>query len=198
MRQYVEQITEPLLIQSYATLFCVSFIFCLVVIVASRYGFSRREDVDELAVQSAHSGFVPRVGGLSIYISIIGLIPLLSFGFIPLSVVFELDGQLITLLILSASPVFFIGLAEDLGHYMLPKTRLVASAISSLLAIMLLRVWLVRLGIPGVDALLMFMPFGISFTIFATVGVVNAFNLIDGLNGLSSYVSVSLRFHFQS
>ena len=40
--------------------------------------------------------------------------------------------------------------------------------------------------------LLMFAPFGILFTIFATVGVVNAFNLIDGLNGLSSYVTVSV------
>ena len=38
----------------------------------------------------------------------------------------------------------------------------------------------------------MFAPFGILFTIFATVGVVNAFNLIDGLNGLSSYVTVSV------
>ena len=38
----------------------------------------------------------------------------------------------------------------------------------------------------------MFAPFGILFTIFATVGVVNAFNLIDGPNGLSSYVTVSV------
>ena len=38
----------------------------------------------------------------------------------------------------------------------------------------------------------MFAPFGILFTIFATVGVVNAFNLIDGLNGLSSFVTVSV------
>jgi UDP-N-acetylmuramyl pentapeptide phosphotransferase/UDP-N-acetylglucosamine-1-phosphate transferase len=40
----------------------------------------------------------------------------------------------------------------------------------------------------------MFAPFGILFTIFATVGVVNAFNLIDGLNGLSSYITVSVAF----
>ena len=40
----------------------------------------------------------------------------------------------------------------------------------------------------------MFAPFGILFTIFATMGVVNAFNLIDGLNGLSSYVTVSVAF----
>ena len=40
----------------------------------------------------------------------------------------------------------------------------------------------------------MFAPFGILFTIFAAVGVVNAFNLIDGLNGLSSYVTISVAF----
>ena len=32
----------------------------------------------------------------------------------------------------------------------------------------------------------------VSFTIFATIGVVNSFNLIDGLNGLSSYVTISV------
>jgi len=61
-----------------------------------------------------------------------------------------------------------------------------------LVATLLFKVWLKNLGIPGVDTLLMFAPVGILFTIFAAVGVVNAFNLIDGLNGLSSYVAVSV------
>ena len=143
-------------------------------------------------MQSAHSGFVPRVGGLAIYLAILVLIPLLSFGFIPLSVVFNLDAEQLTLLILSAAPVFSVGLAEDLGYDMSPKARLIASGFSSLVAILLFKVWLDSLGIPGIDKLLMFAPFGILFTIFATVGVVNAFNLIDGLNGLSSYVTVSV------
>ena len=194
MNEFLDQITEPLLMQSYATLFFVSFILCLIIILSSGYGFSRRGEGDETAVQSAHSGFVPRVGGLAIYISILVLIPLLSFGFIPLSVVFDLDADQITLLILSAAPVFSIGLAEDLGHEMSPKARLKASAVSSFIAILLFKVWLVSLGIPGVDTLLMFAPVGILFTIFATVGVVNSFNLIDGLNGLSSYVTVSVAF----
>ena len=114
------------------------------------------------------------------------------FGFIPLSVVFDLNVEQLTLLILSAAPVFAVGLAEDLGYDMSPKARLIASAASSLFAIVLFKVWLSKLGIPGVDHLLMFAPAGILFTIFATVGVVNAFNLIDGLNGLSSYVTVSV------
>ena len=184
MKQYFDQITEPLLMQSYATLFFVSFILCLIIILSSGYGFSRRGEFDEAAVQSAHSGFVPRVGGLAIYISILVLIPLLSFGFIPLSVVFNLNTQQITGLILSAIPVFFVGLAEDLGYAMSSKARLTASAVSSLAAILFFKVWLTRLGIPGFDILLLFMPFAILFTIFATVGVVNAFNLIDGLHGL--------------
>ena len=178
--------------QSYATLFFVSFILCIIIILSSGYGFYRRGEVDEAAIQSAHSGFVPRVGGLAIYVSILVLIPLLSFGFIPLSVVFDLDAEQLTLLILSAAPVFTVGLAEDLGYNMSPKARLGASAVSSFVAILLFKIWLDRLGIPGVDTLLMFAPFGILFTIFATVGVVNAFNLIDGLNGLSSYVTVSV------
>ena len=40
----------------------------------------------------------------------------------------------------------------------------------------------------------MFAPFGILSTIFATMGVVNAFNLIDGLNGLSGYIAMSVAF----
>ena len=194
MNQYLDQITEPLLMQVYATLFFASFILCAIIILSSGYGFSRRGDTDEAAIQSAHSGFVPRVGGLAIYIGILVLIPLLSFGFIPLSVVFDLDAEQLSLLILSAAPVFFIGLAEDLGYHMSPKARLIASAASSVIAILFFKAWLSKLGVPGVDHLLMFAPFGILFTIFATVGVVNAFNLIDGLNGLSSYVTVSVAF----
>ena len=194
MKQYFDQITEPLLMQSYATLFFVSFVLCIIIIVSSGSGFSRRGEVDQTAVQSAHSGFVPRVGGLAIYISILVLIPLLSLGFIPLSVVFDLDAEQLTLLIVSAAPVFSVGLTEDLGYDMSPKARLIASAASSLVAILLFKVWLENLGIPGVDTLLIFAPFGILFTIFATVGVVNAFNLIDGLNGLSSYATVSVAF----
>ena len=98
----------------------------------------------------------------------------------------------LTWLILSALPVCLIGLAEDLGYNMSPKLRLVASMISSVVALMVFKVWLSKLGVPGLDILLLFTPFAILFTIFATVGVVNAFNLIDGLNGLSSYVSISV------
>ena len=49
------------------------------------------------------------------------------------------------------------------------KVRLAASAVSSVLAIAIFKVWLSRLGIFGVDTLLMVSPLAILFTIFATV-----------------------------
>ena len=77
---------------------------------------------------------------------------------------------------------------------MSPRARLVSSAVSSLIAIVVFKVWVSKLGVPGLDTLLIYAPFAILFTIFATVGVVNAFNLVDGLNGLSSYVSMSIAY----
>ena len=74
---------------------------------------------------------------------------------------------------------------------MTPFKRLAASVVSGILVLIFFEVWLTKIGIPGIDHLLYFAPIGMLFTIFATVGVVNAFNLIDGLNGLASYISVS-------
>lgn len=181
---------QPLLVQGYAILFFMSLAFCLVIIISS-HGFKRRAASDEVAVQSAHKGFVPRVGGLAIFISILGLIPLLTFGFIPVSVVFDLKTEEVILLILTAVPIFFVGISEDLGYAMSPPKRLLASAVSGLLVLIIFKVWIAKLGIPGLDSVISFIPLGIVFTIFATVGVVNAFNLIDGLNGLSGYVAIS-------
>ena len=103
---YFEHITHPLLIQSYTFLFFVSFTFCLLIILSSGYGFNRRASKDEVAVQSAHSGFVPRVGGLAIYLSIFAVIPLSTYGFIPISVVFQFETSTISWLAFSAVPVF--------------------------------------------------------------------------------------------
>ena len=64
----------------FAILFSVSFTLCFVIVISSGYGFTRRAALDEAAVQSAHTGFVPRVGGLAVYLSTLCLIPLLSFG----------------------------------------------------------------------------------------------------------------------
>ena len=49
-----------------------------------------------------------------------------------------------------------------------------------------------RLGIPGIDFALGIVPVAIVFTLFGTI-MINGFNLIDGLNGLASYVTILLQ-----
>ena len=71
---------------------------------------SLKELFDEVAIQSAQ-WFRSRVGGLAVYISILGLIPILSLGLF-LSVVFDLDTDELTWLIYRFSVL--VGLAEDL------------------------------------------------------------------------------------
>jgi len=48
-----------------------------------------------------------------------------------------------------------------------------------------------RLGLPLVDDVLSLYPAALVFTIFAASGVTNAFNLIDGLNGLASFTAIT-------
>ena len=159
--------------------------------MSSGYGFSRRRALDEVAIQSAHSGFVPQSWWPCNIHQYFSTYTPSVFGFIPLSVVFNFNPTELTVLILSAAPAFSLGLAEDIGYAMSSRTRLFASVVSSSLAILFLKVWLTRLGC-GTRCPAFICSFGILFTIFAAVGVVNAFNLIDGLNGLSSFVAISV------
>jgi UDP-N-acetylmuramyl pentapeptide phosphotransferase/UDP-N-acetylglucosamine-1-phosphate transferase len=54
--------------------------------------------------------------------------------------------------------------------------------------------WLPRVDIPVLDLAFAWAPLAIPFTIFICVGVTHAFNLIDGVNGLSSTISIIAAF----
>ena len=109
----------------------------------------------------------------------------------------NLDAGEMYWLILSAMPIFIIGLLEDLGFYMSPNIRLLGSLVSGVFVIFWFQVWVSSVGIPLFDKVLSIAPIGIVFTLFATTGVVHAFNLVDGLNGLvgltvSTVVAISV------
>jgi len=132
------------------------------------------------AVQSAHRNPTPRIGGVAI-----GGALLVSLFFAPASMLDNYGPFVISL-----TPVFLAGLADDLGYDVPPWSRLLAAALSSIMAITLLQMWIPRVDIPYVDTVVAYAPVGILLTVFATSGVCNAFNLIDGLNGLSAGTGV--------
>lgn len=130
--------------------------------------------------QAIHDIPTPRIGGLAVFIGLLfGAIHQHNVGYsLPL------------LLLVTALPVFAAGMVEDVFHCVVPRYRLIAGATGALLAVSLSGLWIDNVGIAGVDALLAIAPIGILFTVFATTGVAHAFNLVDGLNGLSSGIAM--------
>ena len=137
------------------------------------------------APQKVHTKIVPRIGGLGIFLS-------LAFTFIYLGIThlhheFTVMGLL---LILASLPVFIAGIAEDLFKNIGVKLRLLAGLISGYLLILLFQIQSLRVDIWGLDALLQ-TPIGLAiFICIAVAGLSNAYNIIDGFNGLASMVGM--------
>ena len=168
------------LIKLVALVFVVSFGLSATIWGTRRWQMSaigRRGD--EAAVQSSHAAPTPRLGGVAIVAALV----LGSF---------RIPGEfgVATLLLLCLVPLLAGGLWEDLGYGVSPRRRMALAALSTLLAVAAFGIWVDRVGVPGADWALGLAPVGVAFTVFAVVGVTNAFNLIDGINGLS--VSISL------
>ena len=70
------------------------------------------------------------------------------------------------------------------------KTRLFFTAIAAAMAANYLGAQITRLDIPGIDSLFTLPGVAILFTVFAITGLSNAYNIIDGFNGLSSMVGI--------
>ena len=89
-------------------------------------------------------------------------------------------------MLISAIPIFLAGSCEDLVYPISPKVRIICSVLSGVSALVLFEYQITSLQVPGLDWLLTFSIFGIVITLFATTTLAQAYNLIDGLNGLSS------------
>lgn len=100
-------------------------------------------------------------------------------------------GNLLGALLLSALPVFLAGLLEDITKKVSPLWRLLAAFSSAGVAVALIDGVLPHVGIPGVDAVMTYLPVvAVLLTIFAVGGVCHAVNIIDGYNGLMGGVAL--------
>ena len=179
----LETITE--LLSGYDNALFASFVVSILIIISGRVHrqYSSR-GLQEIEVQRSHVGSTPRIGGLAILVGCI-------YAWYASD---NFSSSYLGYIILSGIPVLLLGLLDDLYFKVRPVYRLLGASVSSILAIFLLETWLNRIDIYLVDQLFLITPFAILFTIFATTGVAHAFNLIDGLNGLSLGVSLSTTF----
>jgi UDP-GlcNAc:undecaprenyl-phosphate GlcNAc-1-phosphate transferase len=161
--------------------FSVTFlsIFALMPI-ANRLGL-----IDEPGGRKLHGQATPLVGGLGIYLGILGITLFAPYDFSDYNALLG-----ISLLVL------LVGMADDFAELSV-KSRLGSQAIAAVLMCALANVQLFTVGdIFGFgDVRLGFMA--VPFTIFATVGVINAVNMSDGVDGLSGgMVLIALAFLF--
>jgi UDP-GlcNAc:undecaprenyl-phosphate GlcNAc-1-phosphate transferase len=134
-------------------------------------------DNDFSGPQKIHSEAVPRIGGISIGSGIL-------FATLLNTTIYKSNTQL--LLLLCSIPAFAIGLSEDLTKRISVRIRLFFTAISAILAILVLKIQIESLGIPYLDSIFTITGISLLFTIFAITGLANAYNIIDGFNGLAS------------
>jgi UDP-N-acetylmuramyl pentapeptide phosphotransferase/UDP-N-acetylglucosamine-1-phosphate transferase len=170
--------------QTLGSVFFVALAICGLVVSFRReiaHLFRGRDDLS--ATQAMHTTPTPRLGGLAILLGIVSTLAL--SGWTPL----ERHGTYVYLATLS--PLFLAGFLEDLGFRVPPKIRLSASILAGLLTALGWGIWVQEVNIPGFDFLLGFPAFAITFSVIAAAGVTNAFNLIDGLNGLAGLFSLS-------
>ncbi|MEQ8953468.1 MAG: undecaprenyl-phosphate alpha-N-acetylglucosaminyl 1-phosphate transferase [Gammaproteobacteria bacterium] len=134
--------------------------------------------VDIPGGRKTHVGHTPLVGGLGIYLGLLVLC-LLAPGVLP---------QYASLLSLSAL-ILFIGLVDD-AKDLSWATRMTGHSLVALVMAVVAGVQLESLGALFTDSPILLGNLAIPFTVFATVGVINAINMSDGIDGLSGGLMV--------
>ncbi len=168
------------------TLHIVNFLFVFgasfalsVALIFARLG---RSSEDLSAVQASHTRATSRLGGVAVFAAVfVGT----WFWFSSPDV-----SSAYQFFLLASAPLFVAGVAEDLGYPTGVRLRLVAALVSGAAFIATFGQWLPRLDIPLIDLAMALPIIAIPFTVIACAGVTHAFNLIDGLNGLSSFVAI--------
>ena len=159
-------------------------------IVIKLYKFSyRRRLFDPVDERKIHSGHIPRLGGMAFLptqccIFILVIVILRHFEVIYVD--YQILSQFL-LLILGLGLLFITGLVDDLvGIYY--KWKFAAQFVAALI-LPISGLWIGNLdGLLGITVLPNWM--GILLTIFVIVLIINAFNLIDGLDGLCSGLTI--------
>jgi UDP-N-acetylmuramyl pentapeptide phosphotransferase/UDP-N-acetylglucosamine-1-phosphate transferase len=131
--------------------------------------------------QRVHEGIVPRIGGLAVFV---------SFGAFYFLLTEEDERLIAKQIILGGAGVFLAGLAEDLTERVSPMMRLFTIIGCSLCLVLFSGISIKSMGLGGwEEALLGYWPAGVFVTVLCVAGMVNAFNFVDGLNGLAAGIA---------
>ena len=135
--------------------------------------------IDEPTVRKAHQGSIPLIGGVVMFC-----------GFAAGALTLGIDLDAYRSFFAASTVLLVVGVLDDL-HELSSRTRFGAQ----ILAAGLMAYWggivLHDLGLLGsADKVFVLSGWAIVFTVFATVGVINALNMSDGVDGLAGGLSL--------
>ena len=128
--------------------------------------------------RTSHVGVIPNVGGINIFISFLLTVFLFSFGIIS-----ELQFTIVGIFV-----ILIVGFVDDL-IVIRPTWKLLGELVSAFFLIVVSDVRLSHLhGFLGIHEISIGWSYILSFFVF--VGIINALNLIDGVDGLASGLGI--------
>ena len=155
-------------------IFPIALFLCIILWALNKYlNFSWLHNLRN-SPQTYHKKSTSRFGGIAIFF------PLLIISLSSNSPEYQFLG----LTLLCSTPIFILGLIDDLNFSIHPFIRMLLAVPSPIMYFFLLELRVESVSIPPIDYLLNYELFGLMFLVFAIVGIVNAFNIIDGFNGL--------------
>jgi len=139
---------------------------------------------DPLDERRLHKKAVPRLGGIAIFVTV--LVSLAALGFVDNAVTQALRStraEFLTLLV-PGTIIFLLGVYDDLHGASARYKLIIQSLMGALVYTMGGRIEI--LSVPFVGGVELPALISCALTIFWIVGITNAFNLIDGMDGLAT------------
>ena len=155
--------------------FPIALLFCFLLWYLNKNFKSQFLNNLRASPQTFHKKSTSRLGGIAIYF------PLLITGYLIDSAG---NYEFLRLALMCSLPVFLVGLMDDLNIDMKPVYRLLLLLPSPILFFFILDIRIESVGIILLDELLEIEILALLFLSFSLVGIINAFNIIDGFNGL--------------
>ena len=129
-----------------------------------------------------HLGSTPRLGGIAIYLSVVTIAGLMAAGSMIWDMRFGIEPWTILCILIPGTLIFLLGLYDDI-HSVKPRVKF---AVQALAALMLYLFGIGKFELPGMFGFNGLEWLTIPVTIIWVLWITNAFNLIDGLDGLAA------------
>jgi len=167
---------------NYFIIFAVAFIIAYLITPNIRYLALKFYAIDKVNKRKIHNKIITKLGGLAIYFGFLGGL----FCIVILDPVFLKSYYLILFgLLMSLTLVLILGIYDDLQG----SSAVLKFIIQIVISLLIIKsgFYLSNISIPGVISI-EFGIFSFPLTLLWIVGITNAVNLIDGLDGLAAGV----------